>query len=158
MCPVWQESHLHSSGLGTCGFFGRGRFSPFVPVLNGFGRRSNLTLFALASVLALEVSVWAKGDVARADEKRWRVVMLYPYSNLFPISVIAGEAARRRMSERSREPLEFYSDFLDLGRFSGEAHETCTARYLIDKYRDRKPDVVIALVRAGAALHRTASG
>jgi signal transduction histidine kinase/ABC-type uncharacterized transport system substrate-binding protein len=114
-------------------------------MLNGFNRRSNLTLFVLAPLLAFGASVWVNGDVARADEKARRVLMLYPYSNLFPISAIAGEAARKRMSERSRQPLEFYSDFLDLGRFFGEAHEIRTARYLIDKYRDRKPDIVIAL-------------
>ena len=71
--------------------------------------------------------------------------MLYPYSNLFPLSVITGEAARKRLIERSRAPLELYTDFLDLGRFSGQAYEARTAAYLADKYRDRKPDVVITL-------------
>jgi signal transduction histidine kinase len=71
--------------------------------------------------------------------------MLYPYNNLFPVSVITGEAARKRMIERSPVPLEFYSDFLDLGRFSGEAYEARMERYLVDKYRDRKPDVILAL-------------
>jgi signal transduction histidine kinase len=49
------------------------------------------------------------------------------------------------LTERSRESLEFYTDFLDLGRFSGRAYETRTADYLVDKYRDRKPDVVMTL-------------
>jgi signal transduction histidine kinase len=71
--------------------------------------------------------------------------MLYPYSNLFPVSMIVGEAARRELSARSREHLDIYSDFLDLGRFFDEAYATRTARYLAEKYRDRKPDVVIAL-------------
>ena len=143
MCPVWQESYLVNNGPCTCGSVGGGRFAVFTRKLNGFSRRSNLAF--LASLLALAALVGIGGDVARASERPRRVLMLYPYSNLFPISVIAGEAARKRMSQRSRESLEFYSDFLDLGRFSGEAHETRTARYLIDKYRDRKPDVVIVL-------------
>ena len=44
-----------------------------------------------------------------------------------------------------RNSLELYTDFLDLGRFSGEAYERRTASYLADKYRDREPEVVIAL-------------
>jgi hypothetical protein len=61
------------------------------------------------------------------------------------VSVITGEAARNRMNKRSQETLEHYSDFLDIGRFSGEAYEKRTASYLVDKYRDRKPDVVLVL-------------
>ena len=143
MCPVWQESHLDNSGLCTCGSVVGGRFAVFTRKLNGFSGRLNLAL--LASLLTLAALVGIGGDVARAGERAQRVLILYPYSNLFPISVIAGEAARKRMSQRSPESFEFYSDFLDLGRFSGEAHEARTARYLIDKYRDRKPDVVIVL-------------
>jgi signal transduction histidine kinase len=71
--------------------------------------------------------------------------MLYPYSNLFPVSVVTGEAARKRLTERSRESLELYTEFLDLGRFSGEDYETLTAQYLVRKYRDRKPDLVMVL-------------
>jgi len=81
----------------------------------------------------------------QAQEKPRRVLILYPYNNLFPVSVITGDAARKAMIERSREPLEFYSDFLDLGRFSGAEYEERMERYLIDKYRDRKPDVILAL-------------
>lgn len=112
-------------------------------ILNEFKIWLNFTLFTLSALLAL--GIWNGSDVARASEKARRVLMLYPYSNLFPISVSTGEAARKRMIENAREPLEFYSDFLDLGRFSGDAHEARTARYLVDKYRDRKPDVVIVL-------------
>jgi signal transduction histidine kinase len=88
---------------------------------------------------------WAGADVARAQEQALRVLMLYPYTNLFPVSVITGDATRKRMIERSQQSLEFYSDFLDLGRFSEDAHEARTAQFLFDKYRDRRPDVVIAL-------------
>ena len=63
-----------------------------------------------------------------------------------PLGVlISGQTARKRIIERSREPLEFYSDFLDLAGFPGQAHENLTVRYLIDKYRDRKPDLIMAL-------------
>ena len=108
-------------------------------------RRPNVKLVAMTLLLALGLSCWASSGVARAQEKAQRILMLYPYNNLYPVSVITGEAARKRMSERSKKPIEYYSDFLDLGRFSGEAHDTRTTRYLVEKYHDRKPDVVIVL-------------
>ena len=82
---------------------------------------------------------------AQAQENPQRVLLLYPYNNLFPVSVITGDATRRRMIAQSRQPLEFYTDFLDLGRFSGMEYEARTAKFLFDKYHDRKPDVVVAL-------------
>lgn len=111
-----------------------------------FGRSARAACFAFltfASWFAFEAS--GEFNTARAQDKPRRVLILYPYNNLFPVSVITGDAARKAMIERSREPLEFYSDFLDLGRFSGQAYEERVERYLIDKYRDRKPDVILAL-------------
>lgn len=146
MCVSFGERViLMIAGFCTCGSLGRGILAGLALVRSRLARGSPLTLFALASLLALATLSWVGGNAARAQEKARRVLMLYPYSNLFPVSVITGEAARKRMTERSRQPLELYSDFLDLGRFSGEAHETRTARYLVDKYRDRKPDVVMVL-------------
>src|SRR5215212_3227762 len=97
-----------------------------------------------ALLLALAFAAAGYGRAADQVTPR-RVLMLYPYNNLYPVSVITGEAARKRMTEQSREPLELYSDFLDLGRFSGPAHESRMAQYLSDKYRERRPEVVLAL-------------
>ena len=82
---------------------------------------------------------------AEAEKRTRRILILYPYNNLYPVGVSAGEAVRKRLIAGSPEPLELYTDFLDLGRFSGEAYERRTASYLADKYRDREPEVVIAL-------------
>jgi signal transduction histidine kinase len=111
------------------------------PKHNGQG----FTRFVASVLLALGALSCIVGDSARGQEGVRRVLMLYPYNNLYPFSVITGEAARKRLSARARFPIEFYTDFLDLGRFSGEAHEARTAGYLADKYRDRKPDLVMAL-------------
>jgi signal transduction histidine kinase len=126
-------------------------FSRSLLILGQSGPKPRLTGVALALLLACGPLILGRGDTARAEEKTQRVLMLYPYNNLFPVSVITGEAARKRLTERSRGSIELYTDFLDLGRFSGEAYETLTARYLVDKYRDRKPDVVMAL--GPQALH-----
>src|SRR5688572_12540326 len=77
------------------------------------------TILVAAVLLALGALSCIAGDSAHGQEKLRRVLMLYPYNNLYPFSVITGEAARKRLSARARFPLEFYTDFLDLGRFSG---------------------------------------
>jgi len=97
-----------------------------------------------ALLLALAFAAAGYGRAADQVTPR-RVLMLYPYNNLYPVSVTTGEAARKRMTEQSREPLELYSDFLDLGRFSGPDYEKRTAQYLAEKYRERRPEVVLAL-------------
>ena len=71
--------------------------------------------------------------------------MLYPYNTVVPANVVAGEAAKRRLTERSREPIEFYTEFLDFDRFAGDHYEARAARYLFEKYQDRKPEVVLAM-------------
>jgi signal transduction histidine kinase len=83
--------------------------------------------------------------MARAQEKTPRVLMLYPYNTSVPANVVAGEAARRRLTERSREPIEFHTEYLDFGRFAGAQHEARTAGYLFDKYQDTRPGVVLAM-------------
>ena len=90
-----------------------------LPMPKRLGIRPGFTLVVLAVLLALGPLSWIGSDPALAQDKVQRVLMLYPYNNLFPLSVITGEAARKRLIDRSPVPLELYTDFLDLGRFSG---------------------------------------
>lgn len=115
----------------------------FAPLWRRSSRASRFALLILVAWFSFESL--AQLHTSHAQERRQRVLMLYPDNNLFPQSVIAGSTARKRMIERSRAPLEYYSDFLDLARFPGEAYEARLERYLADKYRDRKPDVILAL-------------
>src|SRR5688500_10755211 len=117
--PPMINSHVDGGGVCACGSFGRRIFAAVALI---FTRTIHFTFFALASWLAF--AALSGPDAVRAQDNPRRVLMLYPYNNLFPVSVITGEAARKRMNEQSRQPLEFYSDFLDLGRFSGDEHET----------------------------------
>ena len=102
--------------------------------------RKNFTLCVLASWLALSGI-----DAARAQEKTRHILVLHPYNTTVRVSALADDAMKRRLTERSREPLEFYTEFLDLGRFPGDEHEARMVRHLADKYRDRKPTVVLAM-------------
>ena len=147
MRPLWRSLLLLVEGPATT--LAKVPMSRSLPIRKRTLRPRKRAIQRLRFTLAVSALLLCFGslfdDAARGQEPARRVLMLYPYNNLFPVSVITGEAARKRLIDHSREPLELYTDFLDLGRFSGETHETRTARYLADKYRDRKPDVVIAL-------------
>src|SRR5690349_7017344 len=76
-------------------------------------RRGLIALPVFLSMAAMSPRPVAQA--ADGHDKTRRVLMLYPYSNLFQVSVITGEAARKRLIARSPDRLEFYTDFLDLG-------------------------------------------
>jgi signal transduction histidine kinase len=121
----------------------------------GFLRTSWVRL-ALTLLLSFGSLFLNERNRADAQERKQRVLMLYPYNNLFLASVVAGEAARKRFTERAGNTVELYTDFLDLSRFAEQPHEVRTVRYLADKYRDRKPDIVMTL--GAQALEFTLKG
>jgi signal transduction histidine kinase len=96
-----------------------------------------VAFFSFGLVIAGSIGV-------NAAEPR-RILMLYSDNNQVPAQVIVGDAATRRLLEQSPDGVEIYTEYLDLGRFSGAAFEAGLARYLGDKYRDRKPEIVLAI-------------
>ena len=74
-----------------------------------------------------------------------RALILYPYDERLPSTSIAGETARIRLIEATGGKIDLFSEFLDLSRFREEGHVENMARYLTEKYRAVRPDVVIAL-------------
>jgi ABC-type uncharacterized transport system substrate-binding protein len=80
------------------------------------------------------------------------VLILYPYDERIPATAIAGEAARNRLLEATSGKIDLFSEFLDLGRFPEDAHIDRMARYLAQKYAERRPDVVIAISDESASF------
>ncbi|MEK1890058.1 MAG: sensor histidine kinase, partial [Phyllobacterium sp.] len=74
-----------------------------------------------------------------------RVLILYPYDERIAATTEAGEAVRNRLRERTAGKIDIFSEFLDLARFPEKTHVEKMAQFLTDKYRDRSPDVVVAL-------------
>lgn len=80
----------------------------------------------------------------RAAEPR-RVLMLHAFNYTFPATTLIADGARKRLLERSPQPLEIDADFLDLARNANADYEARIANFLRAKYEKRPPDVVIAL-------------
>lgn len=84
------------------------------------------------------------GAESRAAEPR-RVLMLHAFNYAFPATTLIADGARKRLLERSPQPLEIDADFLDLARNTDAEYESRIAMFLRAKYEKRPPDVVITL-------------
>ena len=84
------------------------------------------------------------GAESRAAEPR-RVLMLHAFNYTFPATALIADGARKRLLERSPQPLEIDADFLDLARNRDAEYESRMATFLQTKYEKRPPDVVITL-------------
>ena len=96
-------------------------------------------------VLLFAIFLSEKVALAEIVNRSPRVLILYPYDERIPATAIAGEAARNRLLEATSGKIDLFSEFLDLARFPEDAHIGRMARYLAQKYADRRPDVVIAI-------------
>jgi signal transduction histidine kinase len=93
-------------------------------------------------IIAIFLNDHAAADIVGRSP---RVLILYPYDERLPATAIAGEKARDRLQAATGGNIDLFSEFLDLSRFPEEAHLHRMARYMAEKYSDRRPDVVIAL-------------
>jgi len=80
----------------------------------------------------------------RAAEPR-RVLMLHAFNYAFPATTLIADGARKRLLERSPQPLEIDADFLDLARNTDAEYQSRIAMFLRAKYEKRPPDMVITL-------------
>ncbi len=98
-----------------------------------------LISLALLSVLPL-------GATAQVREVR-RVLLLYSMGPSSPtVSLIDKQI--RTFLEESPYQIEFYTEYMDTNLFPDEAAQQEIRKWYIHKYRDRRPDVIVALAAA----------
>ena len=73
-----------------------------------------------------------------------RVLVLYSDERLLPANIAIDEAIRATFAASTGNRIEFHSEFLDIARFPGESQQQHQRDFLRDKYRERKPDLLIA--------------
>ena len=74
-----------------------------------------------------------------------RVLVLYSDERLLPANIVIDESIRATFAVGTKGTVEFHSEFFDAARFSGEEHEQRQLDYLREKYRERHPDLLIAV-------------
>ena len=106
----------------------------------------------LVATILLIVALASGGLVAQTPSSTplRRVLVLYSDERLLPSNIILDEAIRTTFASDTSDRIEFHSEFLDVTRFPGEAQQERRRDFLRDKYRERSPDLAIAV--AGPAL------
>src|SRR5262249_45713521 len=106
-------------------------------------------VFAASNVCCLFAILLCIGaDLASAESPRRRIYFLESLRPTQPAAIRTIEAFEKRLAEKTAERFEIFIDYLELGRFPGDAHAERNARFLAGKYADAPPDVLIPLGRA----------
>ncbi|MGN7806392.1 sensor histidine kinase [Ensifer sp. 22521] len=100
---------------------------------------------AFPCLLLLLIVVMAEPLSAEIVDQVPRILILYPYDERILATTIAGETLRHRLLQATTGKVDLFSEFLDLSRFPEKVHIDRLARYLSEKYADRRPEVVTAL-------------
>src|SRR5260221_3360396 len=108
-------------------------------------------LRSLGATMLLILNLAGTSAAGQAPAPGQRVLMLYSDERLLPANIIMDEAIRAAFAVGTKNRVEFYSEFLDVARFPGEEQQQRQRNFFRDKYRERPPDLVIA-VSSGALV------
>ena len=109
-----------------------------------------MRLLNLGATMLLILNLAGTKAAERAPAPVQRVLVLYSDERLLPANIIMDEAIRAAFAVGTNNRVEFYSEFLDVARFPGKEQQQRQRDFFKDKYRDRPPDLVIAV--SGGAL------
>src|SRR6266436_5846494 len=107
-------------------------------------------LLSLGATMLLILNLVGTSAGGQSPAPSQRVLMLYSDERLLPANIIMDEAIRAAFAVGTKNRVEFYSEFLDVARFPGEEQQQRQRDFFRDKYRERPPDLVIAV--SGGAL------
>jgi len=82
---------------------------------------------------------------ASPDSAKTRILILHPYDQTLPASVLVGGAIGTRLTREYGTALELYSEYLDLSRFGGEQYQRLMGHHIAEKYGSKSIALTIAL-------------
>jgi PAS domain S-box-containing protein len=115
---------------------------------NGAKQERWLGGFFSLTTVGLVIVAWASVQAigpTPAPEPSHRVLVLYSDERLLPANIIVDEAIHATFSADTRNRIELHSEFLDVARFPGEEQRQRQRDFFREKYRERPPDLVIAV-------------
>lgn len=113
------------------------------PWLSRWTRRV-LTITCLAGVACLAVVRVCAAQQAAASLS-FGVLVLYSHGKDAPLDVIFDQGLQAAVFEGSARRVEYYSEFLDMDRFTGEWYSEGVQTYLRSKYTARQIDTVVTV-------------
>ena len=107
-------------------------------------RRGTNPWSLVAWVAILFVGVQANGQV-HVTKPLQRVLVIYSDDRLVPAGMLVDDAMRAVFASDPSAQVELHSEFLDVTRFPSTEMRELQLRYFQSKYRDRPPDLLIAV-------------
>src|SRR5271166_5112686 len=104
-------------------------------------RRCCITVLILSGCFWCSITQGAEDTLAV-----WRVVILHSSDVALPASVLLEQTARKTLLAGTTRRIEFYTESLDGLRLPDSGYESTFVEYLQNKYKDRKPDIIIAVI------------
>ena len=87
----------------------------------------------------------AMAALAQAEEPA-RVLVLFSNDRLLPADQRFDEGMRRALEPQGQQTsVALFGEFLDAIHFSGPEHEAAMEQYLSERYRDTRPEVLVAM-------------
>ena len=102
-------------------------------------------LLSLGATMLLILNLAGTSAAGQAPAAVQRVLVLYSDERLLPANIIVDEAIRAAFAADTSNRVELYSEFLDVARFPGEEQRQRQRDFFREKYRERPPDLVIAV-------------
>jgi len=99
-----------------------------------------MAVFVILSWFAVN----AEGQVPDQRPSKW-VLVLYLDERLLPAEIIVDQAINTVFTEDKNKRIELHSEFLDVARFPDEAERQRQRNFFREKYRERPPDLTIAV-------------
>ena len=123
-------------------------------VMTGRARKSfSKNLLLLLSFLAL-LPVDNHLAAAAHSKPAKKILLLYSYQSVLPANLEWDGGIRSALKGTAAEPIEFYTEYLDLAQFPQGSYLQNLTNLLHGKYADRKIDLLIPIAdRAFAFLH-----
>jgi hypothetical protein len=104
-----------------------------------------MRLGSLLGIVCAGLVVWLASVLSASAAVR-NVVVIYDERTALPGLAAIDASIVSTLSEESPEPVQVYSEGMDLSRFGSETHMANFREYLRTKYADRKIDVAIAVL------------
>ena len=101
----------------------------------------------MATILSLCLPLGGASESASSKA----VLALYSLDRDSPLDLIFDQSFQKALSSDASAPIEYYSEFMDSFRFSGDSYSQLLLDYLRQKYAERNIDVVV--VNGVPALH-----
>jgi signal transduction histidine kinase len=99
--------------------------------------------FGLA-LLLLDGLAAAQTPQSTADDGYKRVLVLYSTRRDAPYTMVVENILRETILSGLAGRVDYYTEYIDLSRFSGPAYQGALRDFLRSKYADRQPDVIVS--------------